>query len=115
MVSLWDLLTGICFAASVGCALASAKIAKVGFSGHALAIAVGVALGVLLARTMRVVAKAIVAKLQRRPGWEHSVSLQKWFLREWFLRGLYLAAMVWIVFAGFLVGWVSSAVLHLVS
>jgi hypothetical protein len=110
MVSLWDLLTGICFAASVGCALASARIAKVGFSGHALAIAVGVALGVLCAWTLRVVARAIVAKLQRRPGWAHSVSLQKWFFR-----GLYLAAMVWIVFAGFLGGWVSLAVLHLVS
>src|SRR5438046_6989201 len=108
MVSLWDLLTGVCVTASVGCALASAKVAKVGFSGHALAIAVGIALGVLCAWAMRVVAKAIVAELQRRPSWEDSVSLQKWFFR-----GLYLAAIVWIVFAGFLGGWLSLVVLRL--
>jgi hypothetical protein len=103
-MSLWDLLTGICFAASVGCALASAKTARVGLGGHAMAIVVGLALGLLCAWTMRVVAEAIVAKMQRR--WEHSASRQ-----EWFFRGLYFAAMIWTVFAGFLGGWVSLAVL----
>ena len=97
MVSLWDLLTGTCFAVSVGCALALAKIAKVGLGGHAMAIAIGLALGLLCAWAMRVVAKAIMAKLQRRPNWDHAVSLQRWFFR-----GLYFAALVWIVFAGFL-------------
>jgi hypothetical protein len=108
MVSLWDLLTGICFAASVGGALASAKIAKVGFGGHAMAIAIGLALGLLCAWTMRVVAKRTVAKLRRRPNWDHAASLQRWFFR-----GLYSAALVWIVFAGFLGGQVSLAVLRL--
>jgi hypothetical protein len=109
MVSLWDLLTGICFAASVGCALASAKIAKVGFGGYALAIAIGLALGLLCAWTIRVVAKAIVAKLQRRPNWDQAATLQRWFFR-----GLYFAALVWIVFSGFLGGQVSLAVLRFV-
>jgi hypothetical protein len=107
MVSLWDLLTGICFAASVGGALASAKIAKVGLGGHAVAIATGLALGVLCGWTMRFVSKAIVTKLQGRPNSDHAVSQQRWFFR-----GLYFAALLWIVFAGFLGGRVSLAILH---
>jgi hypothetical protein len=109
MVALWDLLTGICFAAAVGCALASARIAKVGFGGHALAITIGIVLGGLCAWTMRAVAKTVVANFQRRSNWEHSVSLQKWFFRA-----LYFAALLWIVFAGFLGGRLSLALLRIV-
>jgi hypothetical protein len=96
-MTVWDLLTSICFFMPIVAALASAKLAKVGLGGQAMAFAIGLALGLLSAWTMRVVAKAIVAKLKRRPDWDHAASLQRWFFR-----GLYFAALVWIVFAGFL-------------
>jgi hypothetical protein len=108
MVSLWDLLTLICFVMPIGGALASAQSFKAGLGGQALAVAIGTVPGVFCAWTVRVVSKAIVAKLQRRPNWDHAASLQRWFFR-----GLYFAALVWIVFAGFLSGGVSLAVLRL--
>jgi hypothetical protein len=107
MVSLWDLLTLICFVMPIGGALASAQFFKAGLGGQVLAVTIGIVLGVSCALMMRIVTKTITAKLQRRPDWEHSASLQKWFFR-----GLYFAAMIWIVVAGFLGGWVSLAVLR---
>jgi hypothetical protein len=100
VVSLWDLLTAICCSMAVGGALASAKIAKVGFSGYAFAITVGLVVGLGCAYLMRIVGKTIAARVKG-----NSVLIQ-----ERFFRALYFAAMLWIFFAGFL-GFLASSVL----
>jgi hypothetical protein len=85
-------------------ALASAKLAKVGFGGYALTITIGLVLGVCCGWTMRTVGKTVAAHIRK-----HSESLH-----ERYFRALYFAAMLWIVFALFLGQWVSSAVMRLV-
>jgi hypothetical protein len=85
-------------------AVASAKLAKVGFRGYALAVTVGLALGVGSARTMWTVGNNVAARMKGDPG----------SLKEWYFRTLYFAAMLWILVALFLGGWVSSVVLRLV-
>jgi hypothetical protein len=104
MVTLWDLLTVLCFAMPIGSALASAKYANVRFGGYALATIIGLALGVCCVWTMRTVSNALAANIKR-----HSARLQGWYFRA-----LYFAAMLWIVFALLLGGWFSSAVMRLV-
>jgi hypothetical protein len=104
MVSLWDVLTLVCCAMPIGGAAASAKIARVGFAGYALAVTVGLALGVCCALAMRVVGKIVATHIKRHPG----------PLQERYFRALYFAAMLWIVVALFLGGWGSSALLRLV-
>jgi hypothetical protein len=103
-MTLWDLLTAVCFAMPIGSALASSKHAKVGLGGYALATAVGLGLGVCCAWTMQTVGKTVAARIKR-----HSESLQGRYFRA-----LYFAAMLWIVFALFLGAWVSSAVMMVV-
>ena len=104
MVSLWDLLTAVCCVMPIGGALASAQYAKVGFGGDALAITIGVALGVCCAWTMRTAGNTVAAHIKRQ-----TVSLH-----ERYFGALYVAAMLWIVFALFLGGWVSLALMRLV-
>jgi hypothetical protein len=104
MVSLWDLLTAVCSVMPIGGALASAQYAKVGFGGYTLAVTIGLALGVCGAWTMRAVGKTVAARIRRQTVSMH----QRYF------RALYFAAVVWIVFALFLGGWVSSALMRLV-
>ena len=103
-MTLWDLLIGVCFAMPVGGALASAKLAKAGFTGYVLAITTGLALGACFVWTMWTVGKAVRAYTKRQP-----VSSQE---RNY--RALYFGAMLWIVFGLFLGGWVSSAAMKLV-
>ena len=102
MVSLWDFLTLVCCVMPIGGALAAAGIAKVGFRGYALAITVGLALGVGCGWTMWTVANRVVARMKRGLGPK----------KERFFSVLYLAAMLWIVFALFLGEWVSSLLLR---
>jgi cation transport ATPase len=103
-MTLWDLLIGICFAVPIGGALESARSAKAGLCGYALAITVGIALGACCAWTMRTVGGTVYAHIER-----YSESLQ-----ERYCRVLYFAAMVWIVIVVFLGKWVSSALLRFV-
>ena len=109
MATLWQLLILLCFAATVGGALASAKLAKVGFGSYALNIAIGLLLGACCAWTMWVMHKIFVTNLRRRPDWEHWASQH-----EWFYVAFYFTKILWIVFAAFLGRWVSSAILRLV-
>jgi hypothetical protein len=102
-VSLWDLLTALCCAMPVAGALASAILERAGFSGYAITIAVGLALGLGCAYIMRAVGKTIDTHLK-----QNSTAT-----RESYLRMLYLAAIVWIVLALFLGAWVSSVLLRL--
>jgi hypothetical protein len=104
MMTLWQLLILICLTIPIGGALASAKLAKVGFGGYALALTVGLALGVGCAWTMWTVGKTVAAHLK-----QHSELPKKRYARA-----LYFAAMLWIVFALCLGEWVSSVLLRLV-
>ena len=104
MVSLWDLLNVICFTTPIALALASAVRAKAGFGGYALALTIGLALGVSFAWAMRTVGKSVAAHIKRHPG----------SLIETHAYALYFGAILWIVFASFLGDWASSVLLRLV-
>lgn len=103
-MSLWDLLIAICFAMPIGGALASAKIAKVGFGGYSLSITMGLVVGVGCAWTMQTIGKTVVLHIRRHPESEH----------ERYFRTLYFAAMLWMVFALFLGEWLSLALLRFI-
>ena len=102
-MTLWDLLIAICCVMPLAGSLATAKLSKTGFGGRALAIVIGLALGVCCARTMWAVGNNIAARIRR-----HSEPVQ-----ERYFRALYFTAMLWIVFSLFLGEWVSSLVLRL--
>ena len=104
-MSLWDLLTALCCAMPIAGALASAKLARVGFVGYAFSVILGLLLGLGCAYIMRTVGKTVDALLEG-----HLVSV-----RERYFRALYFAAMAWIVFALFLGDWTSSALLRLLK
>jgi hypothetical protein len=103
-MSLWDLLSVLCFAMPIAGAVASARLAKAGFRGYALAITIGLALGVSCAWTVRTAGKTVDAHVKR-----HSESVQ-----ERYFRALYFAAMLWIVFGLFLGAWASSVLMRVV-
>ncbi len=104
MVSLWDLLTALCFVMPIAGAVASARLAKAGFRGYVLAIIVGFALRLCCAWTMLIVGKAAAAHIKRHP---ESV-------QERHFGALYFGAILWIAFALFIGGWVSSVSTRLV-
>jgi hypothetical protein len=86
----------------VGGALASAKLAKAGFAGYALAITLCLVLGGCCAWTMEAAGARIFVRIQRQP-----VSLG-----ERYARAIYFAAIVWIVFALFLGSWITSSLMR---
>jgi hypothetical protein len=105
-MTLGDVLIGICFAMPIGTAVGSAGVAKVGFGGYALAIAIGLAVGVGCAWTMWVVGNAVGTHLTR-PDAKYSGSLQGRYFGA-----LYVSWGLWIFVAGVLGGWASSAALR---
>ena len=109
MATLWQLLILICFTMPIAGAVGSAKLAKVGFGGYALAITIGLPLGVCCAWAMWIMHKIFVTNLRRRPDWEHWAAQH-----EWFYVAFYFTKILWIVLALFLGAWVSSATLRLV-
>jgi hypothetical protein len=94
----------VCFVMPLAGALAGAKLSKAGFGAYAVAVAVGLALGLCFAWIMWTVGKIVAAHMKGKP-----VPAQ-----ERYAWALYFAAMLWIVLALFLGGWVSSAVIRLV-
>jgi len=107
--ALWQLLILICLAMPIGTALASAKYAEVGLGGYALALAVGLVVGVACAYVMWATHKIVVSNLGGRRERERSTSQ-----REWYFGAFYLAKIFWILFAGLLGGWASLSLLRLV-
>ena len=103
-MTLWDLLIAVCFAMPLASSIVTAKHSKMGFGGHALATAIGLALGVCCARTMWTVGDKVAARIKRQ-----SESRQ-----EWYFRALYFTAVLWVAFAFCLGEWMSSLVLRLV-
>ena len=106
-MALWNVLILMCFAVPIGTSLASARYAKVGISGYALAIVVGLAVGVCCGWAMWKTHEVVGSKLQRLAG----VSLAK---QEWYFATFYLGKIVWVGFAGFLGFWLSLALLRAV-
>jgi len=92
----------------IGGALSSARVAKAGLGGYALAIAIALALGVSCAWAMQTAGGAVLTHLGRTDR-EHS-GLQ----RGWRFGAVYFAAILWIAFALILGAWVSSMALRLV-
>lgn len=93
-----------CFVMPLAGALAGAKLSKVGFGGYALALTVGLALGVCFAWTMWTIGRVVADQMKRK-----GVPAQ-----EWYARALYLGAALWILLGLFVGDWVSSAAMKLV-
>jgi len=104
MVSIWHILVGICFLGGVGGAALSAKLARLGFGGYAVAVIIGLAVGLSFAWVMWTAVRSI--GMRSRSGSESKP------LQSWYLAALYLAAVPWIFLAGFIGQSVSSAVLR---
>jgi hypothetical protein len=102
-MALWDLLEAVCFAMALGASLASAKVAKVGFGGYALAIFTGLTVEVGCAWAMWTAGKTVGTRIRRL-----SPSVD-----ERYFRALYFSAMLWIVLSGFLAFGMSSTLLRL--
>jgi uncharacterized protein YneF (UPF0154 family) len=105
MAALWQLLILICFVIPIGGAMSAAKIANAPPAGFALAILVGLVVGMSCAWTMWLMHKLFVAKLEQHPDWQHSA---------WFARTFYASKLLWIVVALFLGHWLSSRVLRII-
>lgn len=103
-MTLWHLLTAICFVMPISGALASARLSKVGFGGYALGIGIGLALGSCFAWAMRNGGRIVFAHAKNKPVSE----------RESYARLLYFAVMLWIASGLFLGAWASSAIMRLV-
>ena len=106
MATLWQFLILICFAMPVAGGLASARIARVGVSGYALAITVGLLVGFFCSWIMLATHKIFVRNLDENSNSGRSKS-------DWYFRAFYLTKFVWIVVALFLGRWVSTLALRL--
>jgi hypothetical protein len=107
VVTLWDLLVVMSFTNPLGSVLFSAKHEHAGLGGYAVAITVGLALGVSWAWTTLAVGKAIGTNVLR-PDTRYSDSQ-----KEWVARALYFSAMLWIFFGSFSGMWAWSALMRL--
>jgi mannose/fructose/N-acetylgalactosamine-specific phosphotransferase system component IIC len=102
VVSLWDLLTAICFALPIGTALSVAKHSKVGWAGYAVAVMVASALAWLGVWAKRTVSNHVAARAKAHP-----VSQE-----ESYFRRLYFAVILWIVVSSLLSAWLTSVLAH---
>jgi hypothetical protein len=103
-MTLWHLMTGICWATPLSGALAAAKLSKAGLGGYILAVAVGLALGLVFAWIIWTTGKVVAARIRKYPVPAY----------EQYALAIYFAAAVWILL-GLLVGnWASSAAIRLV-
>ena len=103
-MSLWDLLTVICAAMTVGGAISAAKVAGMGSKGYVLATAIGILVGIASAWVMRRVGDLLDART--RPYSEAQ--------RERYLSALYLAVVLWAFLSIFLGLWSTSLMLTVV-
>lgn len=90
MMSLWHLLHAVCVAIAVGSSVVPAGIANAGLAGCALAVTVGLAVGLCCALTMWTAGKVIGIRIRTLPNAVH----------EKYFRLLYLGAMFWILLTG---------------
>ena len=90
------------FVMPVSGALASPKLLRVGIRGFGFSVFVGLILGFGCAWTMQKVGGLVYAHLK-----QSAVSVQ-----ERYFRLLYFCALLWIVFALFVGGWITSVLLR---
>ncbi len=93
-MTLWDVLSLICFAMPIGGADAVARKASVGFGMHALAVVVGVLVGVASTFALRSIGDVVAKRLET-----HQPCIRENSLR------LYFAAFVWAISGTFVGGW----------
>ncbi len=110
-MSIWDLLTLLCFVAALTGSIESARIGRAGLVGYAVAVAVGLALGLGSAWLKYQVGNTVFSRLEQDTGWPQSTNSSQ----RNFLRVLYLAAVLWIFFVAYLAGWASLALLRLLK
>lgn len=98
-MALWDLLTALCLVMPTAGALATVKDIPHGGAGYAVALTVGVLLGVGCAWAMRALGSRFAIRTAPTP-------------TPWSFRALYAGAVIWIIVALFLGSWVTEAALH---
>ncbi|SRR6266545_1600318 len=92
-MTLWDLLLGICFCVGVVSASLTAKDLGGGFSGYALALVTGSAIGFCSVWMLSRLAAIVEAQVSKA-----SSKVRK----EWSAGTLYLFAIFWVVLVGVL-------------
>ena len=101
---LWTLLTLMSSVSYIFSAIMTAKNAQAGVGGYALAIIIGLLLGVCNAWALQRVGAAAHDRSKR-----HSEKL-----REWWLGALYVASVAWVLVAAFLGAWLTSVAMRLI-
>lgn len=104
-MALWHVLILICIALPIGTSLASARYANAGPGGYVLAMATGLVVGASCSWIMWWMHKALVPRLLHRLEEGDPQS-------EWYGRAFYVSKVLWIIVAGFLGSWLSSALLR---
>jgi hypothetical protein len=105
IVTLWDLLTLVCFVMPIGGAHAAAELARVGLGGHLVAIPVGMFVGAGCAWAVRSAGGLVITRLGERPA----------EAKENSLRVLYLVAFIWSFCGLFIGGWAAGLVMPLIK
>jgi uncharacterized membrane-anchored protein len=100
---LWTMLNAICFLVSIIGALGAARDARANLVGYVLAVAIGSVLGGISTWAMWSVGERVGAATQPHPEPR----------REIYFRVLYLAALLWILIALFIVNHLTSAIIRL--
>lgn len=103
-MTLWDLLTALCFVMPIAGALATVKDTPKGLLAYVVAVIVGFVLGGFCGWTMRAMGDRVAAR--SGPGKEDQ--------KPGAFRVLYFAAVIWIVVALFLGSWMTEMILHFV-
>jgi hypothetical protein len=106
-VTLWDLLTLISFVVPVAGASADAKHSHLGIAGYALAISVGLVIGVCCAACMRIALVRVGGYLVRS-----SVSAR---VQSWYSGLMLIAAFIWMVFGLFAESWLVTKILRFLA
>jgi hypothetical protein len=99
IMTLWDLMTALCFVMPLAGALATLRDVQNGWLGYGLASVIGLVIGGLCVWAMRAVGSYFATRS----------SAGSETLRPWYFRALYVAAAVWIIVALFLGSWVTAA------
>lgn len=103
LMTLWDLMTALCFSLPLAGAFAAIRDVHRGWPKYVIATVLGIAIGALCGWVMRATGKNF-------PAWSSAMSNNK---RERFFRALYAGAAVWIVVALFLGSWLTEVSMRL--
>jgi hypothetical protein len=88
LVTLWDLLLGVCFFTPIYAGFQAAKQADAAFGGYVIAIAAGALIGCTCSSIMWTVGKI---------SWTYGRNMRSKSLQKWFLRIAYFSSILWIL------------------